>query len=368
MAATPPGAKLAQKIRETEDVTINLLLTRRCNYSCRMCMYASGPKMPADPMRREDLTEIKGFLDEISLSLKPETNISVNLIGGEPTLDMEHLENVLSTVASWERPQRDDCEWTNGISLEMTTNGWWLESYKDTVAFAKAVWTELSEERLIVRISNSAYHDEFRSPALSHLFKDEPRESYGYGGGRKTSKLEDYLQELGYEGCTEDEDGNYNEPQDLWLLEELRKAAEACHLYIDSKLGGPEKVSPVGRAKTNGIGWQDGECHATSGIKFTFMPTKDGERPGRLYDPCCNGGKVPLGFADEGLGLLIKRALFMEALHKEFPKPKGTSAPSPLQGDRCRQCPSFGAKWLKENRRGLERKVAALTRKAQIAT
>lgn len=151
-----------------------------------------------------------------------------------------------------------------------------------------------------------------------------------------------------------EEDGDYSidwaTERKVSGIQRVREGIENHHIYIDWQSQGDSKISPVGRAKINGIGYQDGACHATTDVKFTFMPTKEGERPGRLYDPCCNGGRVPLGFAGEGMGLLRRRIDFMKALHKAYPSPKKSNDPSPLRGERCRNCPSFGAKWLKENK------------------
>jgi hypothetical protein len=349
------GNELVNALSSIEEITVNLLLTRRCNYECAMCMYASSPRMPKDEFRGEDLYAVKEFIDAITMVLRPETGISVKLVGGEPTLNMDHFAWVLDTVSRWERPLPDGADWVNGISVEATTNGWWLESAESTAAFARATHRIFAHDGLSMRISNSAYHDEFRHERIRRLFQADSRPpSYGK---RQPSKLEDFLEEMLSEQWEEDEDGNFVEHRDAWMINELRKAAGDCLLYIDSKMEGPNKISPVGRAKTNGIGIQDGYCHPTAEAKFTFMPTKEGERPGRLYDPCCNGGKVPLGFADEGVDLLLKRILFIQTLHDTHPLPEKRWS-NPGQGSRCAACPSFGAKWLKQENLVVANKLA----------
>lgn len=378
-AQTISARALAQGPSKIEDLTVNLLMTRRCNYSCLHCMYASGPAMPADTLRDEDLRAIEQFLAGVCPHLPQDAAVRVNFIGGEPSLDTERLASALATVADWEFPGPSGADngndgngrGTRCPEMEMTTNGWWLESFGAAANFARATHGLLGDDRLTVRISNSAYHDEFRSPNIRHLFKDEPNRVLPYGLGRRTaSRLEEHLQELIYETCEGNEEEGWNEPPDAWLVEELRKAASEEKLYIDSKTPGPQKVSPVGRAKTNGIGQQDGECDPFGSAKFTFMPTKEGQRPGRLYDACCNGGKVALGFADEGLALLLRRALFIHDLHQTHPLPEGNrwQNPNPGCGSRCAACPSFGAKWLKENRARTEKKVAAALKQTEKAT
>ena len=149
-------------LESIDDIHVNILLTRRCNYACFHCMYASGPTMPADQMRWEDLREIEGFLGELAKNLK-DTNFSVNLVGGEPTLDMEHFNRVLETVSEWEFERES---WNASPNLEMTTNGWWLEKPEDCAKFGNIVHKYLEDERLNVRISDSPYHHEFRSEAM----------------------------------------------------------------------------------------------------------------------------------------------------------------------------------------------------------
>jgi hypothetical protein len=353
-------------LEKIDEIHVNLLLTRRCNYSCFHCMYASGPTMPSDQMRWEDLQEIEGFLRELAKHLKTDTNFTVNLVGGEPTLDMEHFGRTLEIVSEWEFERES---WNVCPSLEMTTNGWWLENAESCAAFGNIVRKYWDDERLRVRISDSPYHQKFRSQSLARLFErnraavEKARNSYGSSNNGHGPIL-GHLEELNYDLYGEcDEEGNYSMD---WATERklsgiagVQEGIEKYLLYVEWQGQGEEKISPVGRAKVNGIGWQDGACHATSDVKFTFMPTKEGERPGRLYDPCCNGGRVPLGFADEGLGLLLKRIAFMEALHKKYPSPETSwNNMNPLQGERCRQCPSFGAKWLRENKEKIEKKIS----------
>lgn len=370
---------LREKFADIEDVSINLLLTRRCNYECEHCMYSAGPKMPAAYMRDEDLYAIREFLETLGKNLLPSTNFSINLVGGEPTLDMDRFKAILERIRDWRLPQNEDEEEysTRNLQIEMTTNGWWLEKYKDTAAFGKAVRQALINEEIRIRISNSIYHDRFRARRMEHLFKH--KEPSGYYNARETSPLESYFIDFYPEEtcCGNDVYPGEECPecgevydylgQESMCVDSLREAAKNEFLYIDSKLASEEKVSPVGRAKKNEFGIQDGACHETDDIKFTFMPTLPGERPGRIYDVCCNGGHVPMGFADEGINLFFKRMLFMQALHKKFPITKTSIGHNDGQGYRCLNCPSFGAKWVRENASKIEKTLKKETRELQPA-
>jgi len=289
-------------------------------------MYSSGPNMPGDLLRWEDLQAIYTFLKTISEHISP--NISINLIGGEPTLNMDHFGRVLDTVTDWKIQNRD--YYTTLPEVETTTNGWWLENPETTLQFAKKVWRHL--DKLHIRISNSNHHAPFRSPTLQKLCAATSRRNHEH----TFYPLADFLEEMLFE--MEDEYGQ------AFALQYLMEAAQTGKIHIESQTGDPDKISPVGRAKTNGIGCQDGACHPDP-LQFTFMPTKEGERPGRIYDVCCNGGKIALGHANEGMKLVFRRILFLQALHNRYPRPEGYAI-NPLGGKRCWNCQSFGAAWL----------------------
>lgn len=324
---------LKARTKEIEEVCINLLLTRECNYECAHCMYASGPKMPKDQLRWEDLSEIREFVQSLANALSPNTNFKINLVGGEPTLDIEHFQKVLQIVSGWEHPN------DGGIEIETTTNGHWLETPEKTAEFSRSVRWLLAEERLTIRISNSLYHQPFRSESLKQRFKRNTHKTQ-YGGVITSldNILSDMLEELIEENWTS------------WEIEALREYAQENLIYIANFVAEENKVSPVGRARLNELGWQDGSCSATGDVKFTFQPTKEGQRPGRIYDACCNGGKIELGFADEGIKLLHRRIHYMDALHQAYPISTNSPKENPGCGERCRNCASFAAKWVKENK------------------
>ena len=347
---------IAEEILGITEVHVNLLVTRRCNYECAHCMYAAGPKLPGEYMRYEDVAEVLEFIRKLREVL-PDANFSVNFVGGEPTLDMDRLENVIR----WIQEDPD-------ISIEMTTNGWWLESLDTTVDFYQKIFPYFSETESLIRISHSPYHQPFRSESLNRTLGSVTlRNSASSFHDVLEERIQCFEEEI-FEDTVDMTDDEMHERN--YAMETHRGLGEAYgflhessaeYLYLDHQLSGSDKVSPVGRARGSSIvpANQDGSCHKVNDVKFTFMPTKEGERPARLYDPCCNGGKVYLGWADEGLDLLIRRYLFMESLHATYREPRvpGYGYRNLLEGKRCYNCPSFGAKWLRENKEACQPEI-----------
>ena len=112
---------------EDREVTFTLLLTKRCGFACAHCMFAAGPRGEARWMPA-------GVLDEVLLAATTFRDwgfrTRLNLLGGEPTLDLERFALIHSHISH--HPLSHDLE------MEMTTNGWWLRSWKDTCRFAGA--------------------------------------------------------------------------------------------------------------------------------------------------------------------------------------------------------------------------------------
>jgi hypothetical protein len=136
---------------EDREVTFTILLTKRCGFACAHCMFAAGPRGEARWMPA-------GVLDEVLLAATTFRDwgfrTRLNLLGGEPTLDLERFALIHSHISH--HPLSHDLE------MEMTTNGWWLRSWKDTCRFAGIVGEAVAREELAIRISNSTWHDPFR--------------------------------------------------------------------------------------------------------------------------------------------------------------------------------------------------------------
>lgn len=143
-----------------EGITIEILLTEQCNFRCGHCMYDSGPNKPSKYISDDILSQIEKqvkFLKALNIKVK------VNLIGGEPTLNLSKFEKVLKRVCSW-NPQ--------GVSI--STNGWWLKSERTANEFIKIVSPYINKDRkshfwdespwgFLIRISTDNFHEAFFS-------------------------------------------------------------------------------------------------------------------------------------------------------------------------------------------------------------
>jgi hypothetical protein len=300
-------------------------------------------------MSQQDLEEIHGFINYLKYELEIDY-ITVNLVGGEPTLDLKEFERCFDQISRWDIP------------LEMTTNGSWLNTYAQAKQFSNIVWKELYDENMIIRISNSPYHLPFRKNEKKLITNNRIEDAF--------MTPDEYFQDYPQHRCptcdlkleakySEKEETKYNcKKCDYSITEEeyqeendrlvmydnskfniLYDATVNHHIYIDTTINNPEKISPVGRAKKWGL--QDGECHPVNDVKFTFMPGA------KLYDPCCNGGHVPLGHASNPQDLFEQRFKFITYLHKAYPSENKSH--NHYQGERCKNCPSMGTKFLKLN-------------------
>ena len=107
-----------------------LVLSYKCSAACRHCLYACGPKWPADWIADADLEAIlaqlaphirpaRGGPDAIDLSL------GLHFTGGEPFLNVERLERAVAVAADLGIP-----------STFVETNGFWCRddaSTRDTL-------------------------------------------------------------------------------------------------------------------------------------------------------------------------------------------------------------------------------------------
>ena len=100
-----------------DEITIILLLTRKCPFECAYCFYGCSPRESGSYISDAVLQSAHDFYDELN---RLEIKARFNLIGGEPTTNMREFARVFETVTSWYdftvAPAR----------VEMVTNGWWL--------------------------------------------------------------------------------------------------------------------------------------------------------------------------------------------------------------------------------------------------
>lgn len=127
-------------------VTISLLLTRKCNLQCDHCMYSSSPDEPGAYMTYRLLTRI---MDQIGAMRVGRESLTINLIGGEPTVSMAAFRRCLDSIMRM----------ADGIPVTMSTNGWWLGRVAAARRFHEITRRYANEPELfMVRVSNDIYH------------------------------------------------------------------------------------------------------------------------------------------------------------------------------------------------------------------
>lgn len=321
-------------------VTISLLLTQKCNFACRHCFYACGPTLPDDYMSRDVLYNVRQQVERLQ---ELDIAVSVNFIGGEPTLDMEKFGDILHEVSTW------DCE------LQMTTNGWWFHEVETARAFFETVsryvdpdgqGVECDPGYISVRISNDEYHDQFRPSWLQNgKFKGELDNLWDYDERGILYETEWYCTGCSevYEECPEDETcpecGEYCEMEykDVTWNVPPRPDESDPWLYVDSRSDSGGIIPSGGRGTwgSNDVG-SKGWCHP---FELSYLPD------GTLMDICCKGSWCEFGTVeDDPLLLLEVSRRFVEEI-----KPS------------CRECRMCAEDWkterLEEVRTEVEKEI-----------
>lgn len=314
-----------------DKVVVNLMLTNKCNFECAHCFYECSPKLQEGYMSADTLDKARVFIETL---LNADIQVSVNFIGGEPTLNMKEFERCLNYMGGL---QGDGCE------FQMTTNGWWLKKEESTRRFfsiiAPYIDTESPEYGMTIRISQDRFHDEFR-PNWLHGAKlqnrlnsvwemDDPYFSI-------FTKEKWMCNECGEEGTGCEYECPECESEDIYIDEEillpLIESPQDCFpwIYVErlSDNNTDESyVIPQGRGSN--VGYNDaggGKGHCTKGV-ITFRST------GVLSDICCRGSNCPMGTVDDDPFVLLE----MARRFGEEAKPN------------CFECRNQWKNWMTEN-------------------
>jgi hypothetical protein len=330
-----------QVIKSIEDngLTITLLITEQCNFECRHCFYSCGPSSPKGYMSQDILTEVLDQITAIEHEMEY-PNIKINLIGGEPTLNMVSFKAILERVFGWLRN-----DYISGI--EMTTNGWWLHEEATTIQFCQVIADVIPEDYLgldggfTVRVSNDKWHDEFRpynnrnGPRLQFALSDIWDNHVIYGLTNECDVCETEFNSYLEEGDNCPIKGCYG----MVCVEEF------CHtryvlpnpedasigqdwIYVDKHNSDPGMIIPIGRGESVGSNdkCRTGECHARYGGHLCYKPD------GTLQDICCSGSMFPAGTVRDDPFTLLAMAM-------DFGK----------QQTSCHGCHEAARGWLEDN-------------------
>lgn len=329
------GTESEMDITDWQDsgVTISLMLTRRCNFECEHCFYECGPRFRGY-MGDVVLGAVYGQVLRLQgLGIQPR----INLIGGEPTLNLDKFACILDRTMGW------------GVSVEMTTNGWWMHRPDTARRFFQAVVSHVDPDGegagggfFSVRVSNDTFHDQFRPVWLQ-------------GGDRLAHKLESYWEfdedgvfykeiptcgECGREHrwmpdgeqCTKRGCDGVVEYETEVVMDPLPRPRRSDPWIYVQEHTGTQYVIPTGRGQYCG-GSNDrgktlkGYCNAG----LTYLPN------GKLMDVCCSGSWCEFGDARDDPVLLLELA-------RRFVRQVGPS---------CWGCRDDAKEWGRRNLRGL---------------
>lgn len=284
-----------------DNLTISLLLTRRCNFECSHCFYECGPYFRGY-MGDKVLYAVK---DQVALLQSLDIGVTINLIGGEPTLNLDKFGHILDRVMSWD------------VSVEMTTNGWWLHKPSTTRKFFNAVRRHVdldgTSDWFSVRISNDSRHDVFRPPylrkkdalsfRLAALWEYDEDGVFYKQTPTCTECGHEYRNMPEYEECTQSRCDGYVE----YEQEEIAQRPPMPHehapwIYVESNKFG-ERVVPTGRGQYCGNISDHGDKHPGSCLNgLSYLPN------GKLMDICCMGSWCEFGTVYDHPVMLLELA------------------------------------------------------------
>jgi RNA polymerase subunit RPABC4/transcription elongation factor Spt4 len=274
-------------------VILNLWLTEACNFQCAHCFYGKSPRSPKGYISNDMLYAI--YSQQVRPLLDMKLGLTVNLIGGEPTLNLDEFERVLNTIETWG-------SLPNEIEIEMTTNGWWLQRAKHARRFLEIVRHLASDDGIengfSVRVSSGRYHQEFFKYGDPKSLLDELFESGSVNGEPVLWEEEKVCMscnetfDTDQEACPEcgSEDYDYQEKYGYVSIEPPN--SNSPWIYAQDTDG--EGIAPSGIRgewgnNDKGARWP-GYC---GNLSLCFDPK------GYQRDGCCSGGDHPFGTVDD---------------------------------------------------------------------
>lgn len=299
-----------KSLRDNGDVTVSLLITEKCNFECEHCFYGAGPRLLAKYISDDTLYQVKELIWKLN---EMHLNVSINLVGGEPTLNLNEFERVFR----WAENMFNYPE----VGLQMTTNGWWLEKAVTTIRFLKIVGQMARscpsgiEDGFSVRISNDIFHLPFRRAQRTEYVKqliDELIESGSINDEPVTWKETTYCNDCGetstgyQDECPECQSEDVeHETEDGEVSIPYPDNREAYWLYT-------EEWKSWDNVVPSGIRGQQGRNDHQCGKDGWTMADDIGINPdGTTSDGCCKGSLMPFGTVeDHPLVILALQRLF----------------------------------------------------------
>jgi DNA-directed RNA polymerase subunit M/transcription elongation factor TFIIS len=265
------------------------------------------------------LDDIERQIGELNdLGIRP----SINLIGGEPTLNLKRFKGYLQWAV-------DLYEAGVVVGIEMTTNGWWLKELRWLRQFMEAVGETVPHHMyglsygFTCRISNDGFHDEYRPRWLRGMRLDIDKLWDGYDdtygepvfwilSGYECDSCGEFIEpedanDDEWWECPECEGGNlyplHDSEVDFTIPPRpLDIDSGESWLYIDSRTDGWSSIIPTSR---NGSGWNDLGDRMQGACAESIVSYKP---DGTLNDICCKGSDAPLGTVKDHPLLLMALA------------------------------------------------------------
>jgi len=286
--------------KRNTTILIELLITRKCNYRCKHCMYDCSPDDSSEYMSDETLGKIKKQIDFLNKMGLP---TCINLIGGEPTINFSKFEHIFREVETW------------NTFITIGTNAWWLDKPVLVDRFFKLISKRVQEKRIIIRLSDDDYHIQ----------------------ERKIKYLDDKLQEIFSAGILDKYNLNYPSSEHDWIYDQS--------VYNKNHFPGyPYVVYPNGRGKScdnylefkklNNLKISDNMCLRSypCGFQIHYDPW------GKIYDACGQGSIYDFGTVDDNI-LFIASIIWKYKAWRHFDSGK--------QYD-CYNCRTLVQEWKKD--------------------
>lgn len=326
---------------ESDGITINLILTEQCNFACDHCFFGCSPQGKKGYMSNDILEQVIRFVQDCRDDFPEYPCITINLIGGEPTLNLKEFRRCFEYILNRQSTQ-------GNFDIEMTTNGWWLhpKHEKSLIEFLRIVDQAVPGDGTCdgrygifrVRISDTEYHNQFRvdGDSIKRRFDTLFGNSEdGYMDNNPFVQYTSTCTECGHErtywcegDACEDEncDGTYESDEQV-IVAFTRPDKDYGWIYVDT-WGGDQFIVPShperGQFGTNDRGARGGCGHH---MVVTFKPD------GSSFDGCCRGSNMPFGSVyDHPLVLL---GLQNSYLQQERPS--------------CRECHKRAKEWRRSD-------------------
>lgn len=297
---------MIQLLHDMEDtITYSILATMDCPFMCEHCMYSCVPGNTGY-VSNEILSAMR---EQVATLERCGYHVTVNIIGGEPTMIPKEFGRVMHHVTDW------------ATDISIVTNGWWLNDPDLARSIIKIIckWgcNHIDEDMLSVRISNDKYHTQCWNEVCGYETPSDVLRDL-------TDGVSD-ISHTTYAECAEcgkdydDENGKCKdcgcEEAEYYYTDEITfDTYDYKWIYCENNkfADDPQFILPQGRGADFGTNdpTQGGVYHSDCGHDLSFDPQ------GNLMDICCRGSWCPFGTVyDNPAQLMVIAQNFIQEVH-----------------------------------------------------